>query len=812
MKTLSITLFWIVLFFLHIISPAFSVNYIAVTDTPAINNASITASLSSNSKTIEKNTFLSNEAISLSFQLNIAKEDIGADSELYLFVIYNNLIFMRTQSDQWQAWNKQDPLLVPTIKKKLQTQETIHVINKHHLPVGEYIIVVAYQTASGDIKYNHKAVTFMVSDSTAPTLHRIKSPLFLNELLSKAQDNTSNYIYTETDTAEFSNAATATPTGDNAVSQTNIQEVGVDESDTIKTSANILFALEQCQNKSEKPADSVSDSSVSVSVSTSFAPYPQSGNTCLSSYQLEKSPASARQLDKISLPDSTYNLGSLYLNETDTVNLSEQLIWISDTMTQNIWSSWGMSDYWTDNQVTLQFFDISNPEEIVSTTQISLDGALIASRKIGDQLYLITRKNYYPVTPYTNSTMKNSPLPEISFNQGTKRSLVKPNDCYVPASPGNQAYDGSIVTITTFSVTDPTLYQSICVTGNIETAYVSTEAVYLASSRYPYETLENTIYYDQTIEYSTDIHKFSLTDEYIGYKGSANIPGHLGWEMDKKPFRMGEHNGILKVATSLGSNWGTDSTTRVGVLRENTTNHRLDEISHINNLGKPGEKLYAARFIGDRGYLVTFRMTDPLYLLDFSEPEYPEILGELEINGYSDYLHPIGENYLLGIGKDAIADSSLNNNENRGAWYQGVKLSLFDVSDGSHLHEVQSIVIGQRGTESAVLSDHHALAWLANDDPNQFRLAIPINEHATKNEWQSNYNDPSAYYSWTKTGAYVFDINIGETPGLKQSGTLITESLQNGDQQSYSNNERVVLQGDALHYIHNNNVYSSVIK
>lgn len=211
--------------------------------------------------------------------------------------------------------------------------------------------------------------------------------------------------------------------------------------------------------------------------------------------------------------------------------------------------------------------------------------------------------------------------------------------------------------------------------------------------------------------------------------------------MDKKPFRMGEYKGILKVATSLGESWGVSLRTRVSVLQENSSSQTLEEISFIDNLGKPGEKLYSARFIGNRGYLVTFRVTDPLYLLDFTEPESPKILGELEINGYSDYLHPVGENFLLGIGKDAAADD----NTDRGAWYQGVKLSLFDISTANNLKEVQSIIIGKRGTSSTVLYDHHALAWLPAETPGSFRLAIPIDENTTRSEYY-DYNLPSAPY------------------------------------------------------------------
>ncbi|MCP4692304.1 MAG: hypothetical protein GY859_29940, partial [Desulfobacterales bacterium] len=176
----------------------------------------------------------------------------------------------------------------------------------------------------------------------------------------------------------------------------------------------------------------------------------------------------------------------------------------------------------------------------------------------------------------------------------------------------------------------------------------------------------------------TDLHKFNLTENGPVYRGSGSAPGNLGWEEDKKPFRMSHYNGVMRVATSLGDDWSGTSTTRLTLLRENpaATGDVLEEISHIDGIGEAGERLYAVRFLGARAYMVTFRVTDPVYVFDLSDPENPLQKGELHIDGYSDYLHPIGETLLLGIGKDAVPDDGSNDFGGRGAWYQGVKLSL----------------------------------------------------------------------------------------------------------------------------------------
>jgi hypothetical protein len=252
-------------------------------------------------------------------------------------------------------------------------------------------------------------------------------------------------------------------------------------------------------------------------------------------------------------------------------------------------------------------------------------------------------------------------------------------------------------------------------------------------------------------------------------------------------------------------------------MREASEGKKLEEIGFLDNLGKPGERLFAARFIQDKGYLVTFKQTDPLYVLDFTTPEAPKVVGELEINGYSDYLHPIGDKYLLGIGKDAVP----NENPELGGLYQGVKLSLFDVSSAENLREVSSIIIGKRGTESAVLSDHHALAWLPSTEADLSTLAIPIQLNTEKPE--SKYfasDDPSTQYNWTHTGLYTFSIATGDKPEITLQGKLISDTPPDvcnelGNYCSFSgqktHHDRAVIQDDAIHYIHNNAVISSAI-
>jgi uncharacterized secreted protein with C-terminal beta-propeller domain len=139
----------------------------------------------------------------------------------------------------------------------------------------------------------------------------------------------------------------------------------------------------------------------------------------------------------------------------------------------------------------------------------------------------------------------------------------------------------------------------------------------------------------------------------------------------------------------------------------------LVQAGRIGELGK-GERVYAVRFVGDTGYVVTFRQVDPLYTIDLSQPERPRVLGELKIPGYSAYLHPIGEDLLLGVGQDA-------NEQGRP---QGTQLSIFDVSDLRKPTRLHTRHLGPGWSEAE--GDHHAfLYW-----PRTGLVVIPFDQRA----------------------------------------------------------------------------------
>jgi uncharacterized secreted protein with C-terminal beta-propeller domain len=258
----------------------------------------------------------------------------------------------------------------------------------------------------------------------------------------------------------------------------------------------------------------------------------------------------------------------------------------------------------------------------------------------------------------------------------------------------------------------------------------------------------------------TTIHRAQINQETITFVAAGEVPGQI-----LNQFSMDEHNGYFRIATTIyGNNWRT-----FGVLEEdgpepaitfapeptqNTNNVYVLDMN-LNVVGKvedlaPGEQIYSTRFMGNRCYMVTFRNIDPLFVIDLSDPTAPTVLGELKVTGYSGYLHPYDENILIGIGKETIYDA-----EEDFAWYQGLKISLFDVSDVSNPREVAKIEIGDRGTDSPILYDHKSLLF----DKEKNLLVIPISVAEID---PSDYEGEIPDWAYGKTvwqGAYVFNID-----------------------------------------------------
>ncbi len=200
-----------------------------------------------------------------------------------------------------------------------------------------------------------------------------------------------------------------------------------------------------------------------------------------------------------------------------------------------------------------------------------------------------------------------------------------------------------------------------------EMVYASTEHLFVATNVWvPGELVGGADLARIEDEYSTAIHAFDITgDGPARYLASGSVEGHL-----LNQFAMDEHEGYLRVATTGGAPWSATQAAESAVTVLAIRGDRLERVGRVGDLGQ-GESIYSVRFLGATGYVVTFRQTDPLYVIDLRDPAAPRVSGELEIAGYSAYLHPLGEGRLLGVGREATEEG----------WVTGAKATLFDVSD-----------------------------------------------------------------------------------------------------------------------------------
>ncbi|WP_158219717.1 beta-propeller domain-containing protein [Ideonella sp. A 288] len=404
------------------------------------------------------------------------------------------------------------------------------------------------------------------------------------------------------------------------------------------------------------------------------------------------------------------------------------------------------------SRVRLDLFDLADPARPSLAQRVLIDGWLVGSRQIGDSLMVVTQ--HAPLVPYEvlpltataaereaalDSLRSADLLPKVRIGTAPPQPLVTETDCLV--QPRNASLGVTVTTVTVFDLRSPTMARtSRCFLGGTEAVYMSTQSLYLATTQYEQPVAVNgLIRYDPRT--TTDIHKFAIGPQAIDYRGSGEVEGHLGWDPSLKSYRMSEWNGDLRVLSFTGeTGWfmlaafggggapgttaapdpGPPSPATLSVLRERASDRSLQIVGKLPNaqrpalLGKAGEQVHGVRLLGDRGYVVTFRLTDPLYVLDMSDPTDPKTVGELEMPGFSSHLFPLPGGLLLGVGSDASDRGILG----------GIKVALFDVANPARPRELNSLVIGERGSFTALSGSPHGLNLFIRTGV--ARIALPM--------------------------------------------------------------------------------------
>lgn len=383
---------------------------------------------------------------------------------------------------------------------------------------------------------------------------------------------------------------------------------------------------------------------------------------------------------------------------------------------------------------TLLVYNIADRAKPELERTISLSGSLIAARRIGSAVHTVV-------------TQAASPFPEMSYDTGVELCgysawSTKPTPYYVMRA--RQAYEnlraanqkvientdldqklpsiadsagltdiessGSCSSLYRSSITDGAAFTSIVsvdidhpgpvkastIVSRSGAIYASADALYMA------------VAHNWNGDTST-VHKFRISDiaGQTRYLASGYVPGRA-----LNQFAMDERDGFLRIATTNGHVPSPDVESQLTVLAEDGKD--LVEVGAVEHIA-PSEDIRSVRFDGEKAFIVTFKKTDPLFAFDLSDPRAPKLIGELKIPGFSTYMHMMDGQHLLTIGYDADDHGSF-------AFFDGVLLQIFDVSDPTTPTLLHKYIIGTRGSSSEALTNHLAFTWY----PEYKLLALPM--------------------------------------------------------------------------------------
>jgi uncharacterized secreted protein with C-terminal beta-propeller domain len=439
---------------------------------------------------------------------------------------------------------------------------------------------------------------------------------------------------------------------------------------------------------------------------------------------------------------------------------------------------------WAGQQAVLSMYDISNLSNPKLVAKLAIDGNVLDARLVGTQVRVVT----------VSSPDVDAPAPVYAPDGGiTEKSkeelrsaVANTNvDDWIPTyrlqdSTGGEVSKGRLVECAnlahpvTFSGLDTVAVSSF----DMGSALQSRQTVgVIAGGQQIYATDTST--YVSTTDWSRDgsaaktsLHKF-VTGPSGGsaYQGSGEVPGTL-----LNQYAMSEYDDVLRVASTISERRGWTNPRQeteglVTTLQEQ--GGALRQLGQVGGLGRQdNESIRAVRFIGDRGYVVTFRSTDPLYVLDLRNAAAPKVVGELKIPGYSGYLHPIGKNLLLGVGQSGL-DSGIAPSPTTRRGQVGVQFSLFDISDPAAPRRIDTQTYG--GGAAA-----------AEFDPKAFLYWEPRNLIIAPTNLQGDYHGKGAF-----SGLVLLRTNVD---GLKELGRLATTK-------AYSTVNRSFVIGDTVYML-----------
>jgi len=436
-----------------------------------------------------------------------------------------------------------------------------------------------------------------------------------------------------------------------------------------------------------------------------------------------------------------------------------------------IYEDTATSSYNSDTVVTV--YDISNIEKFKTEKTFKLYAKYYTSRETNGVLYIVA----------TGSLKRDSKTDEIDISyseDNTSKEIDLKNIQYIKGQADD--YQTIVASYKLGSGNDINVHSYLFSVSN---AYVSQNNIYLTKNGYDYGDDVTTkdlfkklfgpggvwglIFAYIRDDYSYGGSTYTTQINKIELKGNGDVEYVNSTEVTGKTlnqFSMDEYNGELRVAL-----YESGEGSRIVVFDKD-----LNQIGSTDYYEK-NEQMYSSRFIGNRAYLVTYRNTDPLFVIDLSDGENPKLLGKLEIPGYSTYLHPYDENHIIGIGMNSEAISRKDSNGrviSTTTQITGMKMAIFDVTDVKNPEQISQTIIGDRTTTSAVLQNHKALLF----SKEKGIICIPVNTYSREFAIEDSTNVQTVINNYSKYGStykksegyLVYNINLQD--GFTLKGTV----------------------------------------
>ncbi|WP_019412767.1 beta-propeller domain-containing protein [Paenisporosarcina sp. TG20] len=635
-----------------------------------------------------------------------------------------------------------------------QGNKTDADINLHQN--GHSIEVTGMKPGSYKLQVNKEAViagyfksmsTNQLSFTVHDELQSVKSEKELKDYfitLRKMFNQRFSHVEESTTESSADSSNKSSGTGGGEYSQTNNQVEGVDEADLVKTDGEYIYSI-------------------------------MNGRVVITDI---RKPSAMLKVAEIQQEETFYPM-QLFLN-------GDTLIVLGDKQTQHELPDVSSSNsdrimlphMGYTSSTNVRFYDVKDAKNPKLVREIGTEGYLNGARKTDNMLYFVTNvaPNYWMLEeggdvglrPHTFDSKKSDKASPMSYSD-------------ISILPGT--LEGTYSVITAMDLNNPKESQVVTkgYLGGSQAMYMSKETLYLTAPIYMPRTQNNnkmssTMWNPQAA--NTEIFKFKLNGTAVDFVSSGEVTGML-----LNQFSMDEHKGYFRVVTTKGFAWNNEEPSENNLF---ILDAGMKQVGSIEGLAE-GERIYSARFMGDKAYMVTFRETDPLFVMDVSNPTSPKVLGELKIPGFSNYLHPLDENHLIGFGYDTKSMPNENGSEPR-IITGGMKISLFDITDFSNPKEKDVEILGGQGTYSALQHDHKALF----QHREKGYYGFPVTLYDGSNQ--------EGYGEFSGEGAIVYKITAEE--GIEQVGNMINKQNSTQTHENWENSvQRMLYVRDSLYTI-----------